>query len=457
MNSPRWLGVLLLMAFLAPGCQESTPVKEASTSHREDHVVEDDADEAAPAAENDARAPALEVALKPIEVKTAEDRSILKWQKRIELEPERAMPYAELGTLWVRKARRDQNPRLYEITRALAEHALTLDAKHVKATFLLALVAQNDHDFAQVARLAQQILDRDPEHVPAWGLFGDAHLELGDMDKAIDAYQHMIDIFPGIPSYTRIAHVRWLHGDLEGALEMWKLALDAAAKVDPEPLAYCHTQIGHLRWQSGENELAEKHYAGALEVMPAYAEALLGKGRIAFANGRYEDAITHFEKSLAARKLEETYVWLLHAREANGQKKEAEDMVSTLREGSSFDDPRTLSLFFSSRSILPERALELAKQDARERGDIYTQDALAIAYLRVGDADAAARHISKALHFNTPDARILGHAGLIAAARKDPEAARAYLTKSRQLQPMADPDLAREITRTLSEIEGGQP
>ena len=36
----------------------------------------------------------------------------------------------------------------------------------------------------------------------------------------IEAYQKMADLKPCLQAYTRIAHVRWLKGDLEGAIEV---------------------------------------------------------------------------------------------------------------------------------------------------------------------------------------------------------------------------------------------
>ena len=51
-----------------------------------------------------------------------------------------------------------------------------------------------------------------------YGLLGDALMEQGRLDEAAAAYQQMIDLKPFYQSYTRAAHVRWMKGDLEGAL-----------------------------------------------------------------------------------------------------------------------------------------------------------------------------------------------------------------------------------------------
>ena len=46
-----------------------------------------------------------------------------------------------------------------------------------------------------------------------YGLLGDALLEQGRLDEAINFYQKMVDMRPGLQAYSRIAYVRWLTGE----------------------------------------------------------------------------------------------------------------------------------------------------------------------------------------------------------------------------------------------------
>ena len=51
-----------------------------------------------------------------------------------------------------------------------------------------------------------------------YGLLGDAVLEQGSLDEAAIAYQCMVDLRPDLQSYSRVAHLRWLKGDVDGAI-----------------------------------------------------------------------------------------------------------------------------------------------------------------------------------------------------------------------------------------------
>ena len=49
--------------------------------------------------------------------------------------------------------------------------------------------------------------------------------------EATDAYQRMIDLRPDLHSYARGAHIRWLKGDLTGAVELMELAVSASSPL----------------------------------------------------------------------------------------------------------------------------------------------------------------------------------------------------------------------------------
>ena len=80
---------------------------------------------------------------------------------------------------------------------------------------------------------------------------------------------------------------------------------------------------------------------------------------------------------------------------------------------------RTLALYLAGSGDDPSRALELAQAEISGRKDVYGYDALAWALLanhRPAEADTA---MTTALAFGTHDAKLLYHAGMIAAALGD--------------------------------------
>ena len=51
----------------------------------------------------------------------------------------------------------------------------------------------------------------------------------------------MIDLKPYYQSYTRAADLRWLKGDLDGAIELTELAIQASSPRDPDSVAWAYT------------------------------------------------------------------------------------------------------------------------------------------------------------------------------------------------------------------------
>ena len=89
------------------------------------------------------------------------------------------------------------------------------------------------------------------EFVLDFGLLGDALMEQGRLAEAAEAYQKMIDLKPFYQSYTRAAHLRWLRGDLDGAIDMMQAAVKAASPRDPESIAWAYSRLAVYELQRG--------------------------------------------------------------------------------------------------------------------------------------------------------------------------------------------------------------
>ena len=391
---------------------------------------------------------------------------VLKAQQALNIQPDKPDLWAALGLAWIKKARADQDERLYAQADDASARALSLSPNHRQALVVKAMVLQQQHRFKGVREIARLVTAAEPRDTTAWGLLGDAALELGDYEAAEDAYQHMIDLLPDIASYSRVAWLRWIHGDVDGAAEMWDLALKITTTADPEPRAFCLSEMGHLEWHRGRLDDALRFYDAALTAMPQHAPALFGRGRVHLAKGLHAEAVADLEASFKARRLEETWTWLAHALRANGQAARADQIEARLADASDADDPRSVSLFLSTHKLNPARALALARKDAEDRGDLYTHDALAFAALRAGLLDDAARSSALAMATNPPDPRLIARAGLIDAARGQRDQARARLQAALDLNPAFDPTLAAEARAALEALgpdkappiaDGGQP
>ena len=85
------------------------------------------------------------------------------------------------------------------------------------ARLLLGHALASQHRFAEAEAIARQLAAQ--RGLPAdHGLLGDALLSQGRLAEAGAAYQAMMDLRPDSHAYARAAELRWLTGDLEGAV-----------------------------------------------------------------------------------------------------------------------------------------------------------------------------------------------------------------------------------------------
>ena len=86
---------------------------------------------------------------------------------------------------------------------------------------------------------------------------------------------------PGPQAYSRAAHVRWLKGDLAGAIDLMRKAARAGSRRDPEAAAWAFACLARYELQAGRPDRSTACVDAALE--PEYAPALLARGRVLLA------------------------------------------------------------------------------------------------------------------------------------------------------------------------------
>jgi tetratricopeptide (TPR) repeat protein len=348
------------------------------------------------------------------------DRQILFLQNAAKKEENKPDAWIMLGRAWVRKARESGDPGFYLNASASADMALAVSPDNYLARDLKALVLLNNHDFDGARALAQKIVDQRPDDAMGYGTLSDALLELGRFDEAAAAAQKMLDLKPNLPAYSRSSYFRWLQGDTERAKEFARRAIDAGAGVsDPEPRAWEIVQSAHIFWHEGDYEGSEAGCDLALKSIGDYPAALAAKGRAALSRGDAKRAAELLTRAFAGSPLPET-AWLLgDARQLAGDAKGADEAYAHIEKDGRTSDPRTLSLFWSTKNKNATEALALAEAEKKVRGDIATDDALAWALYRnrrFADAKTAS---DRALVHGTKDARMIFHAGAIRIALGD--------------------------------------
>ncbi len=345
------------------------------------------------------------------------DLEIQRLQKSLEAHPELSDNWVLLGRGWVRKARASSDPGYYLNAKASADVALDLMPSNRAATNLIGIVLINQHKFDEARDLAEQILQKAPMDLMALGTLSDAYLEVGRYDDATSAAQRMMDMKPGLPSYTRASYLAWLRGDEKTALENIHEAIDAGKDPnDPEPRCWVMVQAAMIFWHKGDYPGADAGFNAALKECPDYPPALVGRGRVALGKGDFARAKEALEPAFKESPLAET-AWLLgDARGGAGDAKGADEAYAQVVRIGRATDLRTLALFWATKDREHDEALRLVEAERKVRDDIYTEDTLAWALYRLGrfaDARAASDH---AIALGTKDARLFYHAGAIRLA-----------------------------------------
>ncbi len=374
------------------------------------------------------------------------DREIGRWQGEVPRAADPAAALERLGWAYVAKARTSFDPGFYKLAE---QTALCLEGKAPKSHEALLLrghVLHNLHRFKEAETLAHELVKARGLWFD-YALLGDVLMEQGKLDEAVVAYQSMMDQKPGPQAYSRAAHLRWLKGDLPGAIELMRMAAGAGSSRDPESSAWAHVRLAHYELQAGHTQEASDQIAAALALQPDYAPALLARGQLLLAEEKSTEAVTPLKRAAELNPLPE-YRWaLIEALFAAGRAEEAKGVQEQLMQRGATDDPRTYALYLATVGTKVDTALQLAQQELKARADVITLDTLAWALRAGGSIDEARKYSERALAEGTEDARLFYHAGVIAAASGENEEAERWLDKATAIRQMLLPSERAQLDK----------
>lgn len=266
----------------------------------------------------------------------------------------------------------------------------------------------------------------------------------------------MVDLRPDIAAFSRVAYLRELFGDTDGAIEMMAKAAAMASPRQPESIAWCRSQLGNLCFNAGRLDEAEAAYAVALKTVPSYHYALLGMGRVLAARHRYDEAIASYQRSIEIVPLHETVVALgdlyafLHRPEEAAREYELVAVIQRLNDANKIRPDAQAALFDADHDRNLVDALKTARARAAEQKDIRTMDALAWTLFKNGDYTEALKASDESLRLGTRDAAFYFHKGMIFRKLGDPTGAAAALRQAIDINPYFDPTHADEALAALA-------
>ncbi len=266
------------------------------------------------------------------------------------------------------------------------------------------------------------------------------------------------------PAYLSLqARLLEIGGNRRGALELLQRAAKEAndnLDVPPQSAAWFHERLGHIQSQMGQWNEAQESYRNALAVFPRDYRTMAALSRLYAARGEWKKALEWGNKAAAIVPAPDTIALLGDAHRALGEKTAAAQkyrLVETMgrlarSQGVTYDRQRALFYADQGRN-LPE-ALNLARGELKFRRDIYAYDALSWIYFRMGQLQLAQNASDKALQWNTGDATLWYHAGLIADARGQKARAQTNLKRALSLNPyFLTPEAPRRARAILARLE----
>jgi tetratricopeptide (TPR) repeat protein len=402
------------------------------------------------------RAEASSALLMPAPAAGSLDGTIASLQDRLKAVPRDWRGYASLGLAYVAQARVTGDPSWYPLAEGVLARSLRINSDdNVEGTLGLGVLDLARHDFASALREGRRASALDPYSADAYGVIGDALLELGRYGRAFEAFQTMVDTRPDLASYARVAYARELVGDVSGAERAMRMAFDAAGT--PSDSAWTAYQLGELAFGSGDVGSARGWYARGLDLDPAYVPNLAGLAKVAWARGDDELAIARFTEVVARYPSAEFVVALADLYRASGQPALAdqqEPVVAAMHDLATANGVNVdleLALFDADHGD-PEGALAAARAEWARRQSVHVADAYAWALYANGRYQKASAFAERALALGTRNALFLFHFGMIRLELGDEAGARRYLSRALATNPNFSILHADDAARVLSRL-----
>jgi tetratricopeptide (TPR) repeat protein len=339
------------------------------------------------------------------------------------------------------------------------QQALVYERDSTEALRTLAWVQTGKHEFREALETATRLQAQRPNDPLIYGLLGDAAIELGEYARAEEALQKMLDLHPGLASYSRAAYLLELYGKSDEAVQFMERAVKAGSPYDPEPLAWCLVQLGHLHFNQGHIGKAETAYHNALAIFPHYYHALAALGRVRGAQQRYTEAIEYYRQAVAIVPAPDLVAALGDVLTLAGKTDEAEkqyalvEYIEHVNETNQVAYNCQLALFYADHERNLDEAVLLAETEIQRRQDIYSYDALAWVYYKKGRLTDAQNMMTRALRLGTQDALLFFHAGMIAQGLGENAEAKDYLRRALDMNPYFSPRAGTTARAMLAELE----
>jgi tetratricopeptide (TPR) repeat protein len=365
---------------------------------------------------------------------------IERLQSVLRAAPQDASSLDLLGLAYQQRARETGDAAYYTKSEGVLKRALALRPNDLLATSGLGSLALSRHRFREALVLGRRARSISPTTARNYGVIGDALVELGRYPAAFRAFDRFAELRPGLAAYARVSHARELLGDVPGAIEAMKLAVEAGTGQG-EAEAWTRVQLGKIYWSVGRLTVAEAAYRTALHVFPGYPYALDALARVEAARGRLAAAIALERRATALIPLPQYVGQLSDLYRAAGRPRLARrqyaliGVIQRLLVANGVKTDLETALFDVDHGVALPHALALARRARAERPSIDGDDVLAWALARNGLCNQALASSKRALRLGTQDALKLFHRGMIERCLGNRAAGNAFMHRALALNP----------------------
>jgi tetratricopeptide (TPR) repeat protein len=390
------------------------------------------------------------------------DEMVKKFATAASSRPTDANTWVQFGDILMQKGRETADAAYCSRAEAAYEKALKLNDKNHEALTGMAWVSGVRHEFEASIDWANKALAVDPNNIAAFGLIGDAAIEMGNYDKAYEAYQKMLDLRPDLSSYSRSAHLLQVTGDSRRATWLMSKAIEAGSPYG-ENTAWCRSQLALIYFQQGAYMPADKVLTEGLKSAPNDYRLLAAMGKVKAAEKDYEAAIDYYRRSVAIAPQEDVVAALGDVLMVAGNTDEAKKqyaMVETIAKLNKVNgvkgDMLTAKFYADHDMNLPE-ALKMAEAEYETRKNVYQADVLAWCYFKNGRLEDARKLMRVALSKGTPEAMFYFHQGMIETKAGNKQAARLAFYTAASMNPNFDVMAGPLTNQMVTELGAQKP
>ena len=328
-------------------------------------------------------------------------------KQAIDKDPQDHNARLQLAELFIKEARiTGEHGHYYPAALKLIDEILASDSKDPNLLFQAKLtkagVQLSLHEFKDALATAEEALKLNGTNAQIYGVLVDCYVELGAYDKAVAAADKMISIKPDIRSYSRIAYLREIYGDVDGSIDALTLAIKSGYP-GYEETAWAMQTLGELYDRYDKKELADKVYQEILLTREDYPFAVAAIGDLRFQEGKIDEAEVKIQEAMDIIPEVGYYLQMAHIYKLQKKDNELKEIVEEIFEMLE-DDVKAghnMNLEYADMYLTllddPEKAMAYANTELEKRPkNIDVNRLLSKIHLALDDKEKSKKFLEKA-------------------------------------------------------------